>query len=512
MARIEGGPAQLQMAETSINGNLHLTSGRLLAHNAIWNLIGNGAPLIVAVFSMPILIHGLGKDRFGVLALAWALIGYASFFDIGLGRALTQLVARKLGAGEEHEVPMLVWTSLLLMLALGVVGAAVIVAISPWLVHHALKIPEALQPETIRAFYLLGVSIPIVISSAGLRGVLEAHQRFMLLNALRIPLGVLTFAGPLLVLPFSRSLVPIVGSLVASRAAISLAQFWVCLRAVPELRRRLVWHGPSAGPLLRFGGWMTVSNIIGPLMVTFDRFLIGALVSMTAVAYYATPFEVAAKLWLIPGALMGVMFPAFSASFEQDRRRTELLFGRSVKALLLGLFPIMLCTVALAQDGLKLWLGPEFAQHSFRVLQWLTVGVFMNSLAQVPYALLQGMGRPDVTAKLHLLELPVYLGLLWWLISTRGIEGAAIAWTVRMTADALFLFGLAKRFLPGNRPIRLRTALLPVMAVLILALSALLQGPVVKGVFLLGTIACFAVVTWFRILTPEERAFAQSYR
>src|SRR5271170_7426102 len=277
MARIEGGPAQLQMAETSINGNLHLTSGRLLAHNAIWNLIGNGAPLIVAVFSMPILIHGLGKDRFGVLALAWALIGYASFFDIGLGRALTQLVARKLGAGEEHEVPMLVWTSLLLMLALGVVGAAVIVAISPWLVHHALKIPEALQPETIRAFYLLGVSIPIVISSAGLRGVLEAHQRFMLLNALRIPLGVLTFAGPLLVLPFSRSLVPIVGSLVASRAAISLAQFWVCLRAVPELRRRLVWHGPSAGPLLRFGGWMTVSNIIGPLMVTFDRFLIGAL-------------------------------------------------------------------------------------------------------------------------------------------------------------------------------------------------------------------------------------------
>src|SRR5713226_2838068 len=125
------------MAETSTNtnGNLHLTSGRLLARNTIWNLVGNGAPLIVAVFSIPILIHGLGKDRFGVLALAWALIGYASLFDIGLGRALTQLVAKKLGAGEDHEVPALVWTSLLLMLALGVVGAAVTIVISPWLVH-----------------------------------------------------------------------------------------------------------------------------------------------------------------------------------------------------------------------------------------------------------------------------------------------------------------------------------------------------------------------------------------
>ena len=101
------------MAQPTANHNLHLTSGRLLAKNAVWNLIGNGAPLIVAVFSIPILIHGLGKDRFGVLALAWAVIGYASLFGIGLGRALLQLVAKKLGAGEEHEVPALVWTSLL---------------------------------------------------------------------------------------------------------------------------------------------------------------------------------------------------------------------------------------------------------------------------------------------------------------------------------------------------------------------------------------------------------------
>src|SRR6266849_5170712 len=123
------------MTETAKNHNSRLTSGRLLARNTVWNLIGNGAPLVVAVFCIPILIRGLGKERFGVLTLAWALIGYASLFDLGLGRALTQAVARKLGAGEEHEVPQVVWTSLLLMLGLGVVGATVIAVISPWLVH-----------------------------------------------------------------------------------------------------------------------------------------------------------------------------------------------------------------------------------------------------------------------------------------------------------------------------------------------------------------------------------------
>src|SRR2546423_524881 len=129
------------MTETAKNHNGYLTSGRLLARNTVWNLLGSGAPMLVAVFCIPILIGSLGKDRFGVLALAWALVGYASLFDLGLGRALTQLVARKLGAGEEHEVPTLVWTSLLLMLFLGIVGAAVVIILSPWLVHRILNVP-----------------------------------------------------------------------------------------------------------------------------------------------------------------------------------------------------------------------------------------------------------------------------------------------------------------------------------------------------------------------------------
>src|SRR4029077_5554097 len=162
-----------------------LTSGRLLARNTLWNLLGNGAPMLVAVFCIPILIRGLGKERFGVLTLAWTLIGYASLFDFGLGRALTQLVAKKLGAGEEREIPTLAWTSRLLMLLLGFAGTACILLISPWLTGRGLSIPEALQEETLRAFRLLAVSLPFVITTAGLRGLLEAHQRFGLINALR---------------------------------------------------------------------------------------------------------------------------------------------------------------------------------------------------------------------------------------------------------------------------------------------------------------------------------------
>jgi O-antigen/teichoic acid export membrane protein len=254
---------------------------------------------------------------------------------------------------------------------------------------------------------------------------------------------------------------------------------------------------------------MTVSNVISPLLVTVDRFLIGGLVSMTAVAYYTTPYEVVTKLLTFPASLTGVMFPAFSASFTEDGEHAAVLFRRSVKSLSLAFFPIMLCTVALAQDVLKLWLGTEFAQHSYRVLQYLAVGVLVNSLAFVPFTLLQGVGRPDQTAALHLIELLPYLGLLWWMIRSYGPEGAAIAWSARVSFDALFLFVLAGRFLPGKSLVRFRTALLPGAALVTLVLAAMLQGPIAKLLFLTITILCYGLVTWFRILTPEERALGQ---
>ena len=179
---------------------------------------------------------------------------------------------------------------------------------------------------------------------------------------------------------------------------------------------------------------------------------------------------------------------------------------------MLVLFPMMLCVVALAHDGLRMWLGADFAQHSYRVLQWLAVGVFLNSLALVPFTLLQAAGRPDLTATLHLIELPLYLGMLWWLISARGIEGAAIAWTVRMGIDAVFLLGLAKRLLPRKNPMRLAALLLLSTAILITALAVMLRGPLVKGLFLLVAILCFLLLTWFVALTPGERAFMWTRR
>jgi O-antigen/teichoic acid export membrane protein len=488
----------------------NLTSGRQLGRNVTWNLLGTAVPLLVAIVAVPILIEGLGMSRFGLLTLAWAVVGYFSLFDLGLGRALTKLVAEKLARGQDDEVPSLIWTAMSLMMILGVLGTVTVVALSPWLVGSVLNIPSELQSETLTAFYLLAASIPIVISTTGLRGILEAHQRFGLVNAVRLPLGIFTFLGPVAVLPFSNSLVPIVAVLVIARLASWCVYAVLCLKVAPALRRPVSIRRAMLGSLISFGGWMTVTNIVGPLMVYMDRFLIGAVVTMTAVTYYVTPYEVVSKLAIIPGALMGVLFPAFASALVQDRSHATRLFDRSVNYIFLLLFPVVLIIVTFAHEGLTLWLGSEFANNSSVVLQLLAVGVFINCHAQVPFGMVQSAGRPDLTAKLHLIELPFYLLVLWWLIGDYGIVGAAIAWLARAAIDAVALFAMAHRVLSAATPYTLRPMIMAGMVLFVLSLGAIISGLAMKGLFLMLVLPIFAVVAWFVILAKDERDLIRS--
>ncbi|MGB6900385.1 MAG: hypothetical protein WA748_02130 [Candidatus Acidiferrum sp.] len=63
------------------------------------------------------------------------------------------------------------------MLGLGLAGAAVVGAISPWLVHYVLKIPEGIQPEVLRAFYLLRLAIVVVASTCSVTGLVTLEPQ-----------------------------------------------------------------------------------------------------------------------------------------------------------------------------------------------------------------------------------------------------------------------------------------------------------------------------------------------
>jgi O-antigen/teichoic acid export membrane protein len=416
--------------------------------NVVLNLAGHAAPLAAALALMPPLVFRLGPERFGFLALAWVLVGYFSLFDLGLGRALAKLVAERRGTAREPELPTYARTALGLTLLLGVGAGTVLFAAAGPLCRDVLGLSNELRSDAADALRVLALCLPLVTVTAALRGMLEAGGRFDWVNGIRIPVGIATFAAPLAVTPWSASLFALALALAAVRLAAFVAHWLACARLYPALTAFGAPRGDAARDMLATGAWMTVSNVVGPLMVYLDRFVIASLLAVSAVAYYTAPYEVVSRLWLIPAAVTGVLFPVMAAA---EPARLAELYRKGTAAVLAGVVPLALAAIALAPQWLGAWLGAEFAQKAALVAQFLCVGAAVNCLAYLPFTVLQARGRADVTAKVHLVELPIYLALLAVFVPKSGIEGAALAFAMRCGLDTLVLFFLARRCVPAVR-------------------------------------------------------------
>lgn len=487
-------------------------SGRRLAHNTLLNVIGLVAPLLVAMVTVPYVVRHLGPDRFGLLSLAWMVVGYFALFDLGIGPATTKFVAELLGKGEIERIPEVVWTALVTQTSFGVLSGILLALASPLLVYHLLKIPIEIHPQAHLIFLMLATVLPIDFATGSLRGVLAASQRFDLLNALSVPLSALNYLLPVAAIAAGYGLPAIVLLLILSRGASLVVLASLCLRLYPSLGSEARFDRRLVRSFLGFGGWVTLSGSVAPILIYFDRFLIGSLISIAAVGFYTPPYMISDKLAILPAGMATTLFPAFSVSAAQgdlDWIRNTLI--GSLKFLLLTVGPLVLIVALFAHSILQFWLGARFAAEGAPVLQILSLGVFFNSLAFVPGNLLYGVGRPDLNAKIHLFELPIHLGVAWLLVTRFGLPGAALAWTIRTCLDFVLLITATCRV--TSTPLRLlickdlrrSVGALVALAACLAGLWASTQVLLIEVVFTLLLGSGFLLVAWRFTLNMEER-------
>jgi O-antigen/teichoic acid export membrane protein len=423
-----------------------------LRRNTLWNLAGTGLPLLVAAVTIPYLIRETGVEAFGVLTLVWALIGYFSLFDFGLGRALTQQVAAARSAGLFAQLPSLVKTGLWFTAATGVVGGLILATLANQLALHWLKVSVSLQPSTSLALLIGAIGIPLTTVTTGLRGILEAYEDFKAVNLMRIGLGAANFGLPALsVLLVGSSLVWMVASLVAARVVVLVAHVWLVHQRLPAGWASAHFNNANMRGLLSFGVWMTVSSVVGPLMVTADRFVISAVLGASAVAYYTVPFEALIRVLVLPGALTSALFPRLAFIMTTDVFEARHLYRKCLTLTTAALLPVCLVLAIGSKWGLTLWLGNEFAAQSWLIVCVLAAGVLLNGVASIPFATIQATGDARSTALLHVTEFIIYIPLLLLCLKTYGLLGAAMAWSIRAGIDLVALLMIAdKKFSRGS--------------------------------------------------------------
>jgi O-antigen/teichoic acid export membrane protein len=428
-------------------GAVPQTTGALLARNATLNLGAEAWIFLVLLAAMPKLVTYLGETSFGLFSLAWVVIGYLAFLDVGVNRAATKFVSEHLAEQDHESTRLIVRTALTANLALGLAGGLMVIFTSPYLIHSIFKVSPDLQSQARLTFYAVALAVPVLLVQGVFRAVLSSYQRFGWINAVNAATATAQWSVAAFLAWKGYGVAVVVFSTVLARILATAAYGIVLFRLLPNLQLFRIHALHGLPKLLRFGSWVSVSQLVSPVLVYLDRALIASFVSLAAVTLYTVPYEAMTRLRVIPSSLVGTLYPAFSErGSECHREKLQQLYEGSVRYLLLLLVPGILFLVVLGSDLLQLWIGPSFAQQTSIVLQILAVGVLANALAYVPYNLLQALGRPDLTGKFHVLELLLYVVLCVALIPRWGIAGAAMASTIRFVLDSTLLFWAAGKY------------------------------------------------------------------
>ncbi|HTH58856.1 MAG TPA: oligosaccharide flippase family protein [Paraburkholderia sp.] len=473
-----------------------------ILRNVAINLFGLILPTFVSLVTVPSYIHVLGVERYGVIALVWTLIGYFSVLDLGMSMAAQNHISKAHASGDQEECERVFWSAFWLNLTTGAIGGLLILSGGAFYTAYFTHVSPEMRHEVYAALPWLAVAIPLANVSWVFGGAINGAERFGIYNTNQT-IG--TFLFQLLPLAAAWWIAPNLQTVLAAAVlARLLAGLLLAQGALRVLGIRRV-RGPrfdTSKALFNFGGWMLIASITTMVADSLDRLMLGAGLGVRFVTYYTVPQNLVTRLNMVPNALVRTLFPRLSAL---RREHADEVAAQSLQ-FLNGIFtPIAIGAIVVLEPFLHLWVGPELAAHGAPVGRVLIVSVWLIGQASVTRILIQAQNNPAAAARVGLVELPLYAGLLWLGISRFGLPGAAAAVLARALFDYVVLLYLAR--------IHSRMIIVDLLAHLSFLGAALacawwLPNPVVAiGA---GVLLALANVVWSIATTPMLRSFARS--
>jgi O-antigen/teichoic acid export membrane protein len=408
---------------------------------SILNFIGSVIPLLVIFVTTPIYIRLLGELNYGILCLIWVFISYFAFMDFGTGRSLANLIVSK--AHKKQSSNELFWSGFYFTLCVSLLLTPVIFFLLKFIFFYKLNLSEDLQKEIQLAIPALLVVIPVVSLTTFFAGALQGHKKIKEINIFQAINFALTQIIPLLIFHFyDKKLSIIIYSIVCIRILSVLYMWIICIKLFPSGRSYFnnFSYIKNIGGLLKHGGWLTISNLLAPFLISLDRFIIGIFLGASYVSIYTIPYQLLSKISIAPLAITEALF----VSIPRNSEKSIQLEREGILNISFIVTPIVFILIALMPFILTFWISKDFSNKASTLSIILLLAFWTNTFAYVPFIKLQAMNKYNLIAKAHLFEIFPYLILVYLAIKSYGLVGVALAALFRCSLDLILLVKLSK--------------------------------------------------------------------
>tara|TARA_E500000331_G_C17234341_1_gene704085 strand:- start:182 stop:1597 length:1416 start_codon:yes stop_codon:yes gene_type:complete len=404
--------------------------------NSIFNFLGVIIPILIGLFTIPFLINNIGVDIFGKITIIWAIIGYSGLFDLGIGKGITQIISLDINKKKYNYLGDIIGTSISIIFVFSIFLSIIFYVSASSIVN----IIENLNID-VYLIQLLAIAIfPTLIISV-FRSIHEAKSLFLIINLIRVPNNIWLFIAPIILIFLDDfTLNNLVIYIILGKLFFMVLY---CISLFINFKEYLFKFNLSKSSMYKIfnvSGWISISNIINPLLAYLDRFIIGATLSAAAVSYFVTPFELSSKIWIIPAAITSTLFPFITSNLKGDlnlvyKKFTIYEFASSLIVLLCCIICIMF-----NHDIISLWISKEFADQSAKFLTIFSIGMFFSSLGHFPLTVLHANGNFKIPAILNIIMIIFYPIIFYSFVKKYGLDGAIYIWLFRVLIDYIVIY------------------------------------------------------------------------
>ena len=182
----------------------------------------------------------------------------------------------------------------------------------------------------------------------------------------------------------------------------------------------------KAKELFGFGKWIMSSSILIFLIAQGDDIFVGKLLGTTALGFYQMAYRISnMPATEITHVISQVTFPAYSKLQDNIPKLRE-TYLKVLQLTAFLSFPIAGLIFVLAPDFTEIFLGEKW-MPMVPAMQILTLYGAIRSIGATTGPVFQGVGKPNILAKLSFIQLLMMIVFIYPLTNKYGIFGTAVA-------------------------------------------------------------------------------------
>ncbi len=406
------------------------------------NFIGNIWTGLMGFIFVPLYIHFMGMEAYGLTGVFFSLMGLFALLDMGLSSTLNREMARlSVQNDKAQDMRDLLRTLEVPYWIVGLFIAVVVALASPFIAYHWVQVKELPRDSVRNAVLLMGLCAafqwPMSFYSGGLMGL----QRQVLLNGINVAAATLRGIGAVLILWL---ISPTVEAFFLWQAAISIIHIsfivFFLWHSLPDTAERSHFRPELLRTIWRFAAGMTGTTITVIFLVQSDKVILSRMLSMKMFGYYTLANTVAMTLSRFIGPVFSAVYPKLTRLVALDaKQEITKLYHQSAQLMSVLILPVALVVAFFSKELLLLWTRNSVTADNAHVLvSILVLGTVCNGLMNIPYALQLAYGWTQFAFIVNIVSVLILVPLMILLAQQYGAVGAASVWLM-LNASYVFI-------------------------------------------------------------------------